>query len=100
VQARNPSLDTAHPTTNGARRQLIERKPDWDDPGALKEAVKVLSEVSGATWFLESYNPRYGYWNLWEIMDDSRRKRHTKNLRTGETRAFVELKLALAQTAE
>jgi hypothetical protein len=72
----------------------INRSLDWDDMTALRARIKRLNELTGLTWFLESYRPSLGYWNLWSRGRDGSRIRHTKTLRIGETRAIVELKLA------
>jgi hypothetical protein len=77
--------------------QTIYRGSDWDDPAALERRITLLSELTKKTWFRESYNPRFDYSNLWSRENDGSRTRHTKTLRTGENRVFVESKIAEAR---
>ena len=74
---------------------MIERKLDWNEVVALKDSLRLLSKLTGITWFGETYNP--GYWNLWSI-ENGQRRRHAKALQTTEARAIVEWKLAEASS--
>jgi hypothetical protein len=73
---------------------VIERKLDWEHAPDLRDSLGLLSELTGVTWFGQTYYP--GYWELWSIKN-GQRKRHTKALKTSETRAIAEWMLAEAR---